>query len=70
MSGFCVDCKHARKLYGVLHCERTRTHHVDNVTGKQWSVARTCSGRREYLRTCEDFEQKPTLIQRLKEVFS
>jgi len=70
MSGFCVDCRHSKEQYGILKCERTREHFVDRVTGDKWSAAHSCSYMRENLVTCRDFEPKPTLIQRLKEVFS
>jgi hypothetical protein len=75
MSTFCTDCKHRKNTFlNFPKCELTRVHHVDQDTGRQWSYAADCSFIRTYRlhgRECPNFEQKPpTLIQRLKEVFS
>ena len=74
MSTFCKDCKHQTKRFLLDHeCELTRRHYTEQDTGKKWSHADDCGYIRKHLllyRECPQFEPKPTLIQRLKEVFS
>ena len=70
MSQFCKDCKHARMNYGVEQCEMTREQEINYVTGETRSWTYSCLSTRNGYPTCGNFETKPTLIQRLKEVFS
>lgn len=71
MSQFCSDCKHRFGWLGESHCRASRKPYTDHVTGEEkLSSALYCFVHRMGP-NCRDFAPKPpTLIQRLKEVFS
>jgi len=70
MSQFCKDCKHKFMKWGTERCNLTIEKHVNHVTGEVSWLSSTCGTARTGYATCRNFQPKPTLIQRLKEVFT
>lgn len=70
MSQFCRDCKNMFVRFGTERCSLTAEEYVNHVTGEVRWLTSACHNARTGYSTCRNFEQKPTLIQRLKEVFS
>lgn len=74
MSQFCKDCRHFythEYLLRPLCTAKATRQNISQVTGEliETSIP-TCKAARGGDATCPDFVPKPTLIQRLKEVFS